>query len=152
MLDLFGPYEVRGEVQKRISSKVYGVIFTDIVSRAVHIEPCYGYDTSHFMQALTRFASIRGWPHTIYSDPGSQLTHTNKELRSMWKDVNKRTLLRTATEHGVRWHFGAADSPWLQGAVEALVKSAKQCLKFSMHSQRLSPSEFHTVATKQQTL
>ena len=53
MLDLFGPYEVRGEVQKRISSKVYGVIFTDIVSRAVHIEPCYGYDTSHFMQALT---------------------------------------------------------------------------------------------------
>ena len=63
----------------------------------------------------------------------------------MWKDVNKRTLLRTATDHGVRWHFGAADSPWLQGAVEALVKSAKQCLKFSMHSQRLSPSEFHTV-------
>ena len=28
MVDLFGPYEVRGEIQKRTSGKAYGVIFT----------------------------------------------------------------------------------------------------------------------------
>ena len=73
MVDLFGPYIVRGEVQKRTSGKAYGVIFTDLVSRAVHIEAVYGYDTSSFLMALSTFASIRGWPEYIYSDPGSQL-------------------------------------------------------------------------------
>ena len=37
MLDLFGPYAVRGEIQKRTSGKAYGVIFTDLVSRAVPV-------------------------------------------------------------------------------------------------------------------
>ena len=60
MVDLFGPYEVRGEIQKRTSRKAYGVIFTDMVSRAVHIEVVYGYDTNSFLMALNRFASIRG--------------------------------------------------------------------------------------------
>lgn len=145
MLDLFGPFEVRGDVQKRTTMKVYGVIFTDLGSKAVHIEPSYGYDTSSFMQALQRFASIRGWPSTIYSDPGSQLTHTNKELRRMWIEVDRETLIKTSTDKGLKWVFGPADSPWHQGSIEALVKSAKTCFKVSMHTQRLSASEFHTV-------
>ena len=33
MFDLFGPYTVRGEVQKRTSGKAYGVIFTDLVMK-----------------------------------------------------------------------------------------------------------------------
>ena len=46
MVDLFGPYVIRGEVQKRVSGKGYGVIFTDLCSRAVHIEGSFGYDRS----------------------------------------------------------------------------------------------------------
>ena len=84
MVDLFGPYVVRGEVQKRTSGKAYGVIFTDLVSRAVHIEAVYGYDTSPFLLALSRFASIRGWPEFIYSDPGSQLIGAERELKEAW--------------------------------------------------------------------
>ena len=80
MIDLFGPYAVRGEVQKRTSGKAYGVIFTDLVSRAVHIEAVYGYDTPSFLLALSRFASVRGWPQFIYSDPGSQLIGAEKEV------------------------------------------------------------------------
>ena len=60
MLDPFGPYAVRGEVQKRTRGKAYGVIFTDLVSRAVHIEAVYGYDKPSFLLALSRFASVSG--------------------------------------------------------------------------------------------
>lgn len=60
MLDLFGPYQVKGEVQKRTSGKVYGVLFTDLASRAVHIETSVGYDTGSFMQALRRFNKLKG--------------------------------------------------------------------------------------------
>ncbi len=81
MLDMFGPYVVKREVQKRVSGKAYGIIFTDLVVGAVHIEAVYGYDTQSFLMALSRFASIRGWPTTIYSDPGSQIVGADRELK-----------------------------------------------------------------------
>ena len=140
MVDLFGPYAIRGEVQKRISGKAWGVIFTDLCSRAAHIEAVFGYDTSNFLLALTRFASIRGWPERVYSDPGSQLLGADRELNEAAK--------RLGTDHGMEWVVGPADSPWRQGAVESLVKTAKRALKFAINDQRLSAPEFLTVCTE----
>ena len=148
MVDFFGPYLVRGETQKRISSKAYGVIFTDVCSRAVHIEAAFGYDTSSFLLALKRYTGIRGWPSVIFSDPGSQLVGAENELIAMWKSLDSETTVRTCTENGTRWIFGPADSAWHQGAVEALVKAAKRALKYSINDQRLSASELLTVFTE----
>ena len=145
MLDIFGPYLVRGEVQKRISQKVYGVIFTDLYSRAVHIEPTYGYDTKSFILALIRFTSIRGWPERIYSDPGSQLVAAEKELAQAWNSMAKDEIYRTSTDHGTLWIFSPADRPWRQGPVEALIKFTKRCFAFSMANHRLTPPEFNTL-------
>ena len=147
-LDLFGPYPVRGEVQKRTTGKAWGVIFTDLCSRAVHIEVVFGYDTQSFLLALSRFASIRGWPTVIYSDPGSQLVGANTELVNAWKDINLDTLKKHGAEFGLRWVFGPADSPWYQGAVESLVKSAKKAIELSVRKQRLSVIEMLTVFTQ----
>ena len=145
MLDYFGPYAVRGEVQKRVTGKVWAVCFTDLCSRAVHIEPVYGYDTKSFMYALCRFTSLRGWPEVIYSDPGSQLIGADRELTEAWKKMEKNGLLRMSTFKGTTWKFGAADSPWRQGAVESLIKSIKRCFKFTLDNRRVSPSEFDTI-------
>ena len=55
MLDLFGPYPIRGKVQKRVTSKGYGVIVTDLIS--AHIEGVFGYDTKtsrwHYLDSPT---------------------------------------------------------------------------------------------------
>ena len=140
MVDLFGPYQVRGEVQKRITGKAWGVIFTDMCSRAVHIEAIFGYDTSNFLLALSRFASIRGWPSKIFSDPGSQLTAADKEIN--------QAASRVGINHGMDWIVGPADSPWYQGAVESLVKTTKRALKLAINEQRLSVPEFLTILTE----
>ena len=140
MVDLFGPYQIRGEVQKRTTGKAWGVIFTDLSSRAVHIEGIFGYDTSSFLLALSRFASIRGWPAKIFSDPGSQLTAADKEINL--------AASREGVNHGMEWIVGPADSPWHQGAVESLVKSTKKALKLAINNQRLSAPEFLTVCTE----
>ena len=137
MVDLFGPYKIRGEVQKRTSGKAWGVLFTDMVSRAVHIEVAFGYDTSSFLMALTNFASIRGWPERIYSDPGTQMTAASKEINA--------AAAETGTLHGMTWVIGPPDSPWHQGAVESLVCTVKRALKFAMADHRLSAAEFMTV-------
>ena len=148
MLDLFGPYGVRGEVQKRTTGKAYGVIFVDMVTRAIHLEAVFGYDTSSFLMALTRFVSIRGWPSTIYSDPGSQLVGAERELREAWSKIDRSALVRKGTENGLKWVFGPANSPWHQGLVEALVKSVKRSIHFAVYNQRLSASEFLTLCSE----
>ena len=148
MVDLFGPYLVRGEVQKRTSGKAYGVIFTDLVSRAVHIEAVYGYDTCSFLMALSRFASIRGWPEYIYSDPGSQLIGAERELKEAWEKIDRSELHKNGVENGLTWVFGSADSPWHQGAVESLVKAAKKAIVYAVGKRRLTVPEFLTVCTE----
>ena len=145
MLDIFGPYNVRGEVQKRVSGKAYGVIFTDLVVGAVHIEAVYGYDTTSFLMALNRFASVRGWPSTIYSDPGSQLVGADRELKEAWNKIDREVLHKDGAQNGLMWLFGPADSPWNQGKVESLVKAAKRAIHFAVHKSRLSVPEFLTM-------
>lgn len=145
MVDFFGPFFVRGEVQKRTTGKAYRVILTDLGSRAVHIEGCFGYDTGSFLLSLKRFVSIRGWPSHIYSDQESQVIAANKELKTMWKSIDKARINKTSATSGTKWHFGPADSPWNQGAVESLVKSAKRGFKLCMGEKRVSPCEFMTI-------
>ena len=60
-VDYFGPFVIRGEVQKRVRSKCYGVIFACMVSRAVYIDVSQNYSTDSFLQVLRRFSSLRGW-------------------------------------------------------------------------------------------
>ena len=58
----------------------------------------------------------------------------------------KDELVKKGAEAGTKWVFGPADSPWHQGAVEALVKTTKRCIQFAIHSQRLTPAEYLTLA------
>ena len=81
----------------------------------------------------------------MFSDLCSQLVHTSKEVREIWTEVKRDALFKSATDYGSQSIFGLADSPWNQGAVEALIKSTKRCFKFSIGGQRISASEFLTV-------
>ena len=74
-LDLFGPMLIRDTVKRRSRTKVYRIIFTCFISRAVYLDLMEGYDTDSFLSTFRRFTSIRGYPHTIYSDMGTLSTH-----------------------------------------------------------------------------
>ena len=113
-------------------------MFTDLAMRAVHIEVVFGYDTSNFLMALSRFASLCGWPEMIYTDPGSQPVDAERELKEAWQRINGESLQRDSVQNGATWVFGPADSPWHQGAVESLIKAAKHAIHFSVSNQRVS--------------
>ena len=59
-LDYFGPFEIKGGVQKRVRGKYYGILFVCDSTRAVHAELAQNYSTDAFIQALRIFAAIRG--------------------------------------------------------------------------------------------
>ena len=145
VLDLFGPYYVKAENQKRTLMKVWGVIFVCLPSRAVHIDVTSGYDTRSFLVALSRFTALRGWPSIIYSDPGTQLVGASKEVRELWDSIRQgEDELSVMSRHGCQWIFGPADSPWYQGSAEALIRSAKKAIDLSIHNDRLLFSELLT--------
>ena len=56
-VDYFGPFLAKRE---RSRVKRYGIIFTCLTVRAVHIEVAQCLDTDHFINALRRFISRRG--------------------------------------------------------------------------------------------
>ena len=125
------------------------MIFTDLVSRAVHIEAVYGYDTSSFLLALSRFANLRGYPSDMFSDPGSQLAGADSELKSAWKNMDQDKIKYVGAEMGMTWHFGPADASWYQGAVESLIAGVKRTFKIIMSKElRFSVSEFLTMCTE----
>ena len=144
-VDFFGPFMIRGEVQKRTRGKCFGVIFTCLVSRAIHVDISSDYSTDSFLQVLRRFASIRGWPRKVYSDNGTQLVVASKELKNIVKGLDEAKLKRYGVTHGTDWNFTPADAPWMNGATEALIKSVKKALNAIIGEQVMRFSELQTV-------
>jgi len=131
-LDYFGPFEIRGEVQKRVRGKGYGILFVCDSSRAVHAEIAQNFSTDAFLQALRRYASIRGWPQKIHSDNGSQLVGAANELKRVITDLDFEELQLYGPASKTTWSFCSADAPWQNGSTEALVKSIKRALNVVM--------------------
>ena len=70
-VDFFGPFTIKGEVQKRTRGKCFGVIFTCFACRAVYVDVSSDYSTDSFLQVLRRFASVRGWPRKVTMEHSS---------------------------------------------------------------------------------
>ena len=64
-VDYFGPFIIR---ERRSLVKRYGVIFTCLAIRAIHLEIARTLDTNSFIMALRRFISRRGQVKEIRSD------------------------------------------------------------------------------------
>ena len=79
--DYFGPYIVK--IGRNKTTKHYGVLFTCLNTRAVHLELAVDCSTLEFLQVLRRFLSIRGQPAMMMSDNGTQFVGAARELREM---------------------------------------------------------------------
>jgi hypothetical protein len=88
--DYLGPYTVK--VGRNKTAKHYGVIFTFLNTRAIHLELAVDYSTMSYMQVLRRFFSIRGCPKFMLSDNGAQLFGTSRELQEMIQGWDIKTL------------------------------------------------------------
>ena len=127
-LDLFGPYEIKGEVNKISRGKGFAVIFNCMLSRAIHLDTAVDYSTSAFLLVLRRFISMRGCPIKMRSDRGSQLVAANKEIKGLIQDIDVGKVQEFEASHSFDWEFSAGDAPWQNGCSEALVRSVKKIL------------------------
>ena len=83
-IDLFGPYLVRDDIKRRVSMKVWGVIFCYMASRALHIDLASSMSTESFLMAYQRFVAIRGHPLKVWSDPGTNFVGARSLLDHLY--------------------------------------------------------------------
>ena len=140
--DYFGPYLVK--IGRNKTTKHYGVVFTCLSTRAVHLELATDYSTMEFLQTLRRFFAIRGQPTLMISDNGTQLVGAERELREMIQGWNKQELKEFSAEKGMEWKFVTPAAPHHNGCAEAMVKTAKRALKTAIGEQILTPFNLYT--------
>ena len=140
--DYFGPYNVK--VGRSKTAKYYGVIFTCLNTRAVHLELAVDLTTMEFIQVLRRFFSIRGYLAVILSDNGTQMVGAANKLGEMVKDLDGNQLCEFCGEKSIKWTFTTPAAPHQNSCAEALVKSCKRSLKIAIGEQLLTPFELYT--------
>ena len=67
------------EDQKEL--KRYGVIFTCLASRAIHIEIANSLNTGSFLNAIRRFLALHGPIHQLRSDHGTNFIGANYKIQ-----------------------------------------------------------------------
>ena len=144
-IDLFGPIEHVDMVRKRLKEKCWGVIFTCMVSRAVHLDLTQGYDTDALLQAIRRFMSLRGCPKELLSDHGSQMIACHKEVAVMLELVDWNLVDGWCSRKGITWKLVPPQGQHMNGVTESLVRVTKDQLKQVVAGKRLTFVEMQTV-------
>lgn len=101
-VDYFGPVEIR---KGRTTCKRYGVIFTCLASRAVHLEVANSLKTVACINALRWFISRRGQVVHIRSDNGINFVGAERELREALAALNHEQIQGALIPAGVEWSF-----------------------------------------------
>ncbi|XP_067280641.1 uncharacterized protein [Pseudorasbora parva] len=133
-VDLFGPYEVKDEVRKKVKLKVWGIVFCCMVSRAMHTDLVSDQSAEGFLLAYQRFTALRGHPRKLWSDPGKNFVGARPALEELYMFLDrleKSKLENEVSKHGTEWSWKIhpADSPHRNGAAEAAVRTVKRALQ-----------------------
>ncbi|XP_057677992.1 uncharacterized protein LOC130907200 [Corythoichthys intestinalis] len=88
-MDCFGPFSVK---DGRKELKKYGLLFTCMCSRAVHIEVLDDLSSDAFLNALRCFIAIRGSVSQLRSDQGTNFVGARNEFQELMKGLEQEQL------------------------------------------------------------
>ncbi|UYV80141.1 hypothetical protein LAZ67_18001817 [Cordylochernes scorpioides] len=111
--------------------KVWFVIFTCGVYRAVHLELVTSLSTEALVGAVERFVARRGCPAVIYSDNGTKLV-------GLWNELYR-------VNFGVKWKLNPPAAPWWGGWIEIIVGLTKKLLRRLLGKRVVNYEEMVTI-------
>ncbi|XP_063072352.1 uncharacterized protein LOC134463029 isoform X1 [Engraulis encrasicolus] len=141
-VDYFGPFEVK---RGRSLAKRYGVLFTCMTSRAIHIEVANSLDTSSCINALRRFICRRGQVKYLRSDNGTNFVGANAELQKALSTLDQDKVHSTLRTMGIEWTFNPPGASHHGGIWERLIRSIRQVLCSILKQQTLDDEGLQTV-------
>ena len=141
-VDCFGPFEVK---RGRSTVKRYGVLFTCLTVRAIHIEVASSLDTESFINAFRRFVSRRGQPEEIRSDNGGNFVKGEKELRQAVNSWNQAQIHEALLQQNVKWTFNSPAGSHHGGVWERCIRTVRKVVLAILKEQQLDDESLNTL-------
>lgn len=141
-VDCFGPYYVK---QGRGNVKRYGVLFTCLAIRAIHIEIIDSLSTDSFINALRRFIARRGQVKVIRCDRGTNFVAAEKEIRNAMKEWRQSDIAGTLLQRDVQWIFNPPYASHHGGSWERQIRTVRKVLNGVLTEQTFNHETLVTV-------
>ena len=153
-VDIFGPFHIK---EGRKQMKRYGVLFTCLSLRAVHIETAANIDTDSFVLSLRRFIARRGPVRVIRSDNGGNFVGCENEfVQEIEKMDNKKigTFLLSENCDWIIWKKNPPVSSHMGGAWERMIRSIRNVLDALLkeHPSRLDDESLNTLMVEAENI
>ena len=145
--DFGGP--IRVKIQGTIH-KAYFVLFTDMISRAVHCELTLSQNLNDFLLAWRRFVARRGIPAVIYTDQARVFQSSSISLEA-WRVIIKNCISSVKSSI-IEWKHITVRAPWQGGFYERLVGSIKRNLKSNTAEMVMTDWQLYTYLTKAEAI
>lgn len=130
------------------SKKVYIMLLTCAVTRAIHLELVPDITTESCLRGLRRFMARRGVPSTIYSDNAKTFKRASLEIEELNSILRNDYVQSFALKRRVQWKFIVERAAWWGGFWERLVRTVKDSLKLSIGKALLNFDELQTILTE----
>ena len=143
--DVFGPYNVQ---DRRTKIKRYGLIFTCLSSRAVHIEMLDDLTADAFINSLRCFISLRGNVRTLRCDNGTNFVGACNELLNSSKNmICDPRIKEFLLQHKCDFRFNPPESSHFGGTWERMIRSVRNVFSglSSQINERLDSSSLRTL-------
>jgi len=141
-VDCFGPFLVR---RGRSKVKRYGVLFTCLTIRAIHIEVVDSLDTDSFINSMRRFIARRGKPEQMISDNGGNFVRGEKELRGAITDWNQGVISEFLVQRNIQWIFNPPAGSHHGGVWERCIRSVRKVMNALLREQVLDDEGLATL-------
>lgn len=145
-VDFAGPLYA-GEERGHTEQKMYIVIFTCAVTRAVHLELMKSTSSECFIHAFRRFVARRGMCKTIYSDNARSFRRSEKEINKILRMEDDKVRLFT-TNLQIKWKYIAELAPWWGGFYERLIRSFKSAIRKTIGRRLMTEEQLRTIVVE----
>ncbi|KAJ8018203.1 hypothetical protein HOLleu_43941 [Holothuria leucospilota] len=133
-MDMFGPFEIK---RGRSMVKRYGLIFTCLATRAIHLEILHSADTDSCLNALRRFLCRRGAVSTIQSDNGSNFVGSESTLREALRAWNDSDIPAWLAQRGITWKFNPPAASHFGGVWESMIRVVRKVMNGVLKEQSI---------------
>ena len=153
-VDCFGPFYIK---DRRSQLKRWGLLFTCLASRAIHLESVNSLSTDSFLNAYKRFVSRRGAVRTLFCDNGTNFVGGKNTLEEALKEedhANIRNELLKAECDWCEFRFNVPHASSMGGVWERMIRSARTALTalITTHGHTMDDELFRTLLTEAEAI
>ena len=134
-MDVFGPFFIK---EGGKSLKRYGLIFTCLASRAVHLETLNSMEADSFISALRRFINRPGKVRELRSEQGTNFVGAKNKLAAALQELDQAHVKEFLCAKGYDWinfNMNIPATSHMGGIWERMIKSVRSVLSDLLQEQ-----------------